>query len=219
MLATKTKKVAVSSKRQIAIPKEFFDAIGIEKEIIMELNDGVIQIKPVRTHTDDFSEEILADVLEEGFTGNDILKEFQRRKNMIRPAISQMVKEALESEPTSLDDLFGDDDEDWFELSDNLCIKYSPAAKRYFKSLKKNDKQLQDLYKLTLEKISSNPEIGEFKTGDLSGIRGYDFRYKGTVYEIAYILEEGKDGEWIVVILAGTRENFYNELKRYLKSN
>lgn len=112
MLATKTKKVAVSSKRQIAIPKEFFDAIGIEKEIIMELNDGVIQIKPVRTHTDDFSEEILADVLEEGFTGNDILKEFQRRKNMIRPVISQMVKEALESEPTSLDDLFGDDDED-----------------------------------------------------------------------------------------------------------
>lgn len=104
-------------------------------------------------------------------------------------------------------------------MSDNLCIKYSPAAKRYFKSLKKNDKRLQDLYKLTLEKISSNPEIGEFKTGDLSGIRGYDFRYKSTVYEIAYILEEGKDGEWIVVILAGTRENFYNELKRYLKSN
>ncbi|QUE87942.1 AbrB/MazE/SpoVT family DNA-binding domain-containing protein [Exiguobacterium alkaliphilum] len=113
MVATKTKKVAVSSKRQIAIPKEFFDAIGIEKEIIMELNDGVIHIKPVRTHTDDFSEEILADVLEEGFTGNNILKEFQRRKNMIRPAISQMVKEALAStKPTSLDDLFGDDDED-----------------------------------------------------------------------------------------------------------
>ncbi|MFK3988525.1 AbrB/MazE/SpoVT family DNA-binding domain-containing protein [Exiguobacterium mexicanum] len=112
MLATKTKKVAVSSKRQIAIPKEFFDAIGIEKEIIMELNDGVINIKPVRTHTDDFSEEILADVIQEGFTGNDILKEFQRRKNMIRPAISQMIEEATSTKPTSIDDLFGDDDED-----------------------------------------------------------------------------------------------------------
>ncbi|WP_051638975.1 hypothetical protein [Exiguobacterium aurantiacum] len=69
MLATKTKKVAVSSKRQIAIPKEFLMRSVLKKKIIMELNDGVIQIKPVRTHTDDFSEEILADVLEEGFTG------------------------------------------------------------------------------------------------------------------------------------------------------
>ena len=112
MLATKTKKVAVSSKRQVAIPKEFFDAIGIEKEIIMELNDGVINIKPVRAHTDDFSEEILADVIQEGFTGNDILKEFQRRKNMIRPAISQMIEEAKSAKPTSIDDLFGDDDKD-----------------------------------------------------------------------------------------------------------
>ncbi len=112
MLATKKKKVAVSSKRQIAIPKEFYDAIGIEKEIIMELQDGVISITPVKTNSDDFSEEILADIIAEGFSGNDILKEFQRRKNMIRPAISQMVKEALSSDPVSLDDLFGDDNED-----------------------------------------------------------------------------------------------------------
>lgn len=112
MLATKKKKVAVSSKRQIAIPKEFYDAIGIEKEIIMELQDGVIRITPVKTNSDDFSEEILADIIAEGFSGNDILKEFQRRKNMIRPAISQMVKGALSSEPVSIDDLFGDDNED-----------------------------------------------------------------------------------------------------------
>lgn len=218
MLATKTKKVAVSSKRQIAIPKEFFDAIGIEKEIIMELNDGVISIKPVRTHTDDFSEEILADVIQEGFTGNDILKEFQRRKNMIRPAISQMIKEATSTKPTSIDDLFGDDDEDWFELNDKVPILFHPAAKKYFEKLKKKDKQLSELYKVNLQKIVNNPEIGEFKTGDLAGIRGYDFRHKGTVYEIAYSIEMGDNGELIVVILAGTRENFYHELKRYLKS-
>ncbi|WP_338032664.1 type II toxin-antitoxin system RelE/ParE family toxin [Exiguobacterium alkaliphilum] len=72
-------------------------------------------------------------------------------------------------------------------------IKYSPAAKRYFISLKKNDKQLRELYKSTSEKLSSNPEIGEFKTGDLAGIRGYDFRYKGTVYEIAYTIEMDRE--------------------------
>ncbi|WP_215145137.1 type II toxin-antitoxin system RelE/ParE family toxin [Exiguobacterium qingdaonense] len=103
-------------------------------------------------------------------------------------------------------------------MKDNLPIRFHPAAKKYFIKLKKKDKQLSELYKLNLQKIVGNPEIGEFKTGDLAGIRGYDFRHKGTTYEIAYSIEVSEDGELIVVILAGTRENFYHELKRYLKS-
>jgi len=41
--------------------------------------------------------------------------------------------------------------------------------------------------------------------------------YKGTKYELAYRLEENKNGEVVVVIMAGTRETFYQELKRYMK--
>ena len=52
----------------------------------------------------------------------------------------------------------------------------------------------------------------EPKTADLSGIYCCDiFRHK-TNYELAYTIVE-KDGETVVVNLAGTRENFYEELK------
>jgi DNA-binding HxlR family transcriptional regulator len=37
-----------------------------------------------------------------------------------------------------------------------------------------------------------------------------------TNYELAYTIIEG-NGKTVVVILAGTRENFYNELKQYIK--
>ena len=35
-------------------------------------------------------------------------------------------------------------------------------------------------------------------------------------YELAYTIER-IDGELVVVVMAGTRENFYDELKRYIK--
>jgi len=50
----------------------------------------------------------------------------------------------------------------------------------------------------------------------LRGIFGYDVKYGGINYELAYRIYE-ENGQLIVVILAGTRENFYTELKRLLK--
>lgn len=67
-----------------------------------------------------------------------------------------------------------------------------------------------------IKKISENPYIGEMKKGDLSGVYGIDVRYDGINYEIAYIIEE-VEGKIVVIILAGTRENFYEELKRRYK--
>jgi len=49
----------------------------------------------------------------------------------------------------------------------------------------------------------------------LAGIYGYDVFYNRTNYEIAYSIYE-EDDKIAVVIMAGTRENFYHELKRYL---
>ena len=57
--------------------------------------------------------------------------------------------------------------------------------------------------------------VGEAKTGDLAGVFGYDIYYNKTNYEIAYRIYE-EDGKLVVVILAGTRENFYEQLKRYV---
>ena len=91
----------------------------------------------------------------------------------------------------------------------------SSAAGRYFKKIREHG--LKKSLSEALNNICNNPYIGELKTGDLSGLYGYDVYYKGTNYEIAYkIYEEGEN--LIVVILAGTRENFYEELKRYINN-
>ncbi len=91
----------------------------------------------------------------------------------------------------------------------------SSAAGRYFNKIREHG--LKKSLSEALNDIGNNPYIGELKTGDLSGLYGYDVYYKGTNYEIAYkIYEEGEN--LIVVILAGTRENFYEELKRYINN-
>ena len=43
----KTKKISVSEKRQITIPKEFFDTLNIGKEIECSIANNCIIIKPV----------------------------------------------------------------------------------------------------------------------------------------------------------------------------
>ncbi len=46
---------------------------------------------------------------------------------------------------------------------------------------------------------------------------GYDIYFMKTNYELVYIVEYLED-EIIVVIMVRTRENFYNQLKQYMKS-
>ena len=67
-----------------------------------------------------------------------------------------------------------------------------------------------------IDRILEDHTVGEAKTGDLAGVFGYDIYYNKTNYELAYTVEYVED-KVIVVIMAGTRENFYNELKRYMK--
>lgn len=89
-----------------------------------------------------------------------------------------------------------------------------PPAARFLKKLK--EKQLKAAFQKAVDEIAKDPYMGEPKTGDLSGIFCYDIYYNKTNYELAYtIIEEGEST--IVVVLAGTRENFYEELKRYMK--
>ena len=93
-------------------------------------------------------------------------------------------------------------------------IRYSKPAERYFKKIK--DKQLLKAYKSIIDKLKVDPYVGSAKTGDLRGIFCYDVKYSGVNYELAYRIYEEKN-RFIVVILAGTRENFYEELKRLIK--
>ena len=90
-----------------------------------------------------------------------------------------------------------------------------PPAARFLKKIK--EKPLKSAFQKAIDDIIQNPYIGDPKTGDLSGVYCCGFFYNKTNYELAYTIIEEND-ETVVVILAGTRENFYNELKRYMKS-
>lgn len=93
-------------------------------------------------------------------------------------------------------------------------LRFLPGAERYFKKLK--EKGLKDAFHQALLEIAKDPySAGEAKTGDLAGIFCRDVYYNKTNYELAYRIYE-EDGQLVVVLMAGTRENFYKELKRYL---
>jgi mRNA-degrading endonuclease RelE of RelBE toxin-antitoxin system len=94
-------------------------------------------------------------------------------------------------------------------------LRFKQPAEKYLKKLK--EKGLIAAFRDALIKISADPySAGEAKTGDLEGIYCRDVYYGKTNYEIAYRIFE-EDGQFVVVILVGTRENFYQELKRYMK--
>lgn len=93
-------------------------------------------------------------------------------------------------------------------------LRILPPAAKFFKKCK--DKRLKALYREAIDRILADHTVGEAKTGDLAGIFCYDIYYNKTNYELAYTVEVVED-KVVVVIMAGTRENFYEELKRYMK--
>lgn len=93
-------------------------------------------------------------------------------------------------------------------------VRFMPPAAKFLKKIK--EKKLKALFRDAIDKIREDYTVGEAKTGDLSGIFGYDIYYNKTNYELAYTVEYEND-RIIVVIMAGTRENFYDQLKRYMK--
>ena len=93
-------------------------------------------------------------------------------------------------------------------------VRFLPPAAKFIKKLK--DKKLKNLYHDAVDKIWEDYTVGEAKTGDLSGVYGYDIYYNKTNYELAYTVEY-LENVVVVVIMAGTRENFYDQLKLYMR--
>ncbi len=93
-------------------------------------------------------------------------------------------------------------------------VRFLPPAAKFIKKLK--DKKLKNLYQAAVDEIREDYTIGEAKTGDLSGIYGYDIYYNKINYELAYTVEY-LENVVVVVIMAGTRENFYDQLKQYMR--
>ncbi len=109
----KVKRISVSSKRQISIPKEFYEQLQIGEEVSVELYGNHLLVRPIHENFDDFSEEILADLVEEGYSGIQLITEFKNRKSQIKSAVSSLITETkISGKRTTIDELFGDDDDE-----------------------------------------------------------------------------------------------------------
>ena len=96
-----------------------------------------------------------------------------------------------------------------------------PNFKRPFAQyIKKARKPLQLAIADAVEVVCETPEVGELKVGDLAGVQVYKFRFNRQDYWVAYRAPK-KDLplEFLIIDFyqVGTHENFYDELKQYLR--
>ncbi|MBI4665850.1 MAG: type II toxin-antitoxin system RelE/ParE family toxin [Nitrospinae bacterium] len=80
------------------------------------------------------------------------------------------------------------------------------------KKLSKKEKETLDLH---IRKIAEDISIGEQKKSDLKGVFVYKFKLKSTQYLLAY----RKAGANLELIMLGPHENYYRDLKNYLKDS
>ena len=113
------RRINISSKRQITIPAKYFEALGLDKEIDCIFADHMLILTPARDDDHYFAEQILEDLIKQGYKGEKLLEEFKRVNKQIRPAVEELIKEAdkiaEEASRGYVDktfDIFSDDDEE-----------------------------------------------------------------------------------------------------------
>jgi mRNA-degrading endonuclease RelE of RelBE toxin-antitoxin system len=92
-----------------------------------------------------------------------------------------------------------------------MKIFQSRSFERKVKKLRKQEKKLLDRQILG---IVDNPGIGTEKKGDLRGVHVYKFKLKSTQYLLSYRFV----ADDLELIMIGPHENYYRDLKNYLKA-
>jgi len=80
--------------------------------------------------------------------------------------------------------------------------------------VKKMPKQEKEILDRAIRRIAENPSIGEEKKGNLTGVFVYKFKLNTTQYLLAY----RKVGQDLELVMIGPHENYYRDLKQYLKN-
>ena len=116
--ATVEKKiVSISSKRQITIPQKFFAMLGFTDEAECIVRGNELIVRPARQNAGgEFAEQILADLIAQGLSGNELLTQFKAMQAKVRPAVEAMIAEAEEAARgngaySTYEDIFGDAEE------------------------------------------------------------------------------------------------------------
>lgn len=110
------KKISISAKRQITIPQKFFAMLGFDAEAECMVRGNELVIRPAKTNAGgEFAEQILTDLIAQGYSGNELLEHFKKAQRQVRPAIEAMIAEAesvavSEAEYVSYEDVFGEEE-------------------------------------------------------------------------------------------------------------
>jgi plasmid stabilization system protein ParE len=75
-------------------------------------------------------------------------------------------------------------------------------------------KQEKEILDRAIRRIAENPSIGEEMKGNLTGVFVYKFKLNTTQYLLAY----RKVGQDLELVMIGPHENYYRDLKQYLKN-
>ena len=92
-----------------------------------------------------------------------------------------------------------------------MKILQSRSFERKVKKLSKKEKKKLDKQIL---KIAENPSVGIEKKGDLRGVYIHKFKIKNAQYLLSYRLIRDD----LELIMIGPHENYYRDLKNYLKT-
>lgn len=84
---------------------------------------------------------------------------------------------------------------------------------RFKKTVKKLPRPFQQIILDAIEDIIANPDRGEPKKSDLEGIRVHKFMLNRQLTLLAY----KSDRDSIIFYQVGAHENFYKNLKNYIK--
>ncbi len=86
-------------------------------------------------------------------------------------------------------------------------------SRTFENKVKKLSSQGKEILDGEIKKKASNPLIGEEKKGDLRGIYVHKFKIKSLRYLLSYRMLKSA----LELIMIGPHENYYRELKSYLK--
>jgi len=92
--AIERKIISVSVKRQLTIPQKYYDALGFDNEAECILQEDGLFIRPLRDiGRNEFSEQILADLISQGYAGQELLEKFKEYSKAVRPAVLKLIEE------------------------------------------------------------------------------------------------------------------------------
>ena len=92
------KRVTITSKRQFTIPQKFYTELGFDKEAICIRGEDMLIIRPAdHVPKGEFAEQILAELIAEGYSGQKLLEEFKARQAKIKPAVHSILEAAKQA--------------------------------------------------------------------------------------------------------------------------